>query len=93
MPSSTIMVPPKTWTLITSNNVSSLSFQNVGDAPMRIKGAVGAVAPTDATGSLMYLRDQGEQNVLLSELFPGVTGANRVYVWSKSGTRVAASHA
>lgn len=66
------------WTLITPDNVTALTFQNVNNFPIRIWGTVGAVAPSGVAG-LLYDGGQGERNVAMADLFPGLAGANRVY--------------
>jgi hypothetical protein len=90
---STVSLAPGTWVELTAGDVTNITFQNVGDDDILVKAAVGAVAPADASGSFKYLPAQGEVNGAIAELFPGIAGANRVYAWSESGTRVAVSHA
>lgn len=89
----TISLTAGAWTQLTDANVPSITFQNVGSNHIVIKATVGAVAPTNATGSIRYNPGQGERNVLLSDLFPGVIGANRVYAYSDAITPVVVSHA
>ena len=78
-----ISVPANTWTLLTDTNVTALTFQ-VGPqvvSTIFIAGTVGAVPPANRENSLRYNSLEGEINVALSDLFPGVSGANRVYAW------------
>ncbi len=86
-----VEVPAKTWTELTNTDVTEITFQ-VGD-PVHIVGTVGATPPTSVGGSIRYPEGTGERNVALSELFPGVSGATRVYAWSFSGSAVTVSHA
>ena len=53
---------------------------------------MGASAPTDDDGAVRYNPGQGERNVSLSDLFPGVA-ATRVYAYAPSGAEVMVSHA
>ena len=89
----TINIPAATWTQITDGNVTAMTFQNISGNFVLVKGTVGATAPTDLAGSLRYNPGQGERNVLLADLFPGISGANRVYVFADSGAQVAVSNA
>lgn len=74
-----IKLAANTWTLLTDANVTNVTFQNVSQNYVWIKATVGATAPTSIAGAVRYEFGEGEANVLLSDLFPGVSGANRVY--------------
>jgi len=89
----TINIAAATWTQLTDANVTSITFQNISGHYVLVKGTVGAVAPTDLSGAVRYNPGQGERNVALTDLFPGVSGANRVYAWSQDGAQVVVSHA
>ncbi len=89
----TVNLPAATWTQITDANVTSITFQNISGSDIRVKGTVGAVAPTDLLGALLYMPYQGERNSAMLDLFPGVAGANRVYAFSVNGGSVAVSNA
>ena len=89
----TINVPANTWTQITDGNVSSITFQNIGGDFVRIRCTNGTTAPTDTLGALRYNPGQGERNVSLSDLAPGVSGANRVWAFSPAGGLVVVSNA
>lgn len=80
------------WTQLTDANVTSITFQNIGDYFCRIKGTTDATEPTDASGSIRYNPGQGERNVALSDLFPGIA-AVRVWAYSDQGISVMVSHA
>lgn len=82
-----------TWTQLTDANITTITFQNISGNFVLIKGTVGAVAPTDLSGAIRYNPGQGERNVALSDLFPGVLGANRVYAYAVDGAAVVVSHA
>jgi len=89
----TISIPAATWTQITNADISSITFQNVGTNYMLVKGTTSAVAPTNTDGSLRYNPGQGEKNVYLIDLFPGISGVDRAWCYSPDGTSVAVSHA
>lgn len=86
-------VAAATWTQLTDANITTITFQNISGNFVLIKGTVGAVAPTDLSGAIRYNPGQGERNVALSDLFPGVAGANRVYAYAVDGASVVVSHA
>lgn len=74
------------WVMVTDANVSSVTFQNLTQGGMFISATNGLTAPTNDDGAISYGSGQGERNVLLSDLFPGVTGANRLWARIASGT-------
>jgi hypothetical protein len=79
------------WTQLTDADVSSITFQNIGSYHIFVKGTATATAPTDATGAIRYNPGQGERNVSLSDLFPGISAA-RVYAYSDDAVSVMVSH-
>ena len=89
----TVNIPANTWTQITDANVAALTFQNISGNFVRVKGTAGTTAPTDLAGSLRYNPGQGERNVDLADLFPGVAGVNRLWVFATDGAQVVVSNA
>jgi len=90
----TVAVPANTWTQITNANATSISFQNVSAGyTVSIKGTVGATPPSNFEGAIQYPPGQRETNIALSNLFPGVSGANRIYVWCSNEAQVSVNHA
>lgn len=93
----TDIVAAGAWTEITDADVTNITF--FVDAPngrnsVYIKATVGASAPTDLDGAIRYTDGQGERNVALTDLFPGISGANRVYAYpTDTIARVFVSHA
>lgn len=82
------------WTLLTNNDVTALRVANLGVEPVWLEAAVGAVPPTDTLGALP-LRP-GEilaADLTLAQLFPGIAGANRVYVYCPVASKMSVSHA
>ena len=93
MPRNTdIPLPTATWTQLTDADVTSITFQNKSGDYILVKGTVGASAPSDDDGAVRYNPGQGERNVSLSDLFPGVA-ATRVYAYAPTGAEVMVSHA
>lgn len=92
-----IVIAADTWTLLTNSDVSNITFQVLGQNFIYLKATVGAVAPTDTTGAIIYDFREGEANASLADLFPGITGANRVYAYpgneSGGAAKVMVSHA
>ena len=90
----TVAVSARTWTQLTNSDVSALRVQNLNGYPIEIMGTVGAVAPTSDAGALVLAAGQAiAADLTLAQLFPGVSGANRVYAFSDIATTVSVSHA
>lgn len=87
-----IVLPAAVWTELTNANVTSVTFQNKSGNYILVKGAATATAPTDDNGAVRYNPGQGERNVALSDLFPGISAA-RVYAYAPDGAEVMVSHA
>lgn len=89
-----VHLPKKTWVLLTSGDVTALRVKEKFGFPVKLKATVGPVAPTNDTGSVDLLGYEGmATDVTLAQLFPGVTGANRVYGYCDYATVVSVSHA
>ena len=88
----TLTVPANTWTLITSNDVSALTFHNQSFYTLQVKGTIGAVTPANFEASVEYGPGQGEINSVLADLWPGIA-ATRVYVFCTNIAKVMVSHA
>tara|TARA_R110000868_G_scaffold186079_2_gene428279 strand:- start:335 stop:619 length:285 start_codon:yes stop_codon:yes gene_type:complete len=89
----TITVPAATWTQLTDADITSITFQNVGSNHIVIKATTDATAPTTTTGGFRYNPGQGERNVALSDLFPGIAARDRLWCYSIDSTSVVVSHA
>lgn len=94
MPQNTnINIPALTWTLLTNADVSSARVQNVSGYRIKIQGTVGAVAPTSDEGSIFLMPSQGfNAEISLSDIFPGVSGVNRLYAFCETAVPVSVSH-
>jgi len=90
----TISCPAATWTQVTDANVTALRVTNVSGHQVWLQGAAGAVAPTTLRGAvplLPYLTWAADLTV--ADMFPGISGANRVYVYAEVAAQVSVSHA
>ena len=88
-----IVVAAKTWTEITSGDVTSITFQNKSPAtPMQVQATAGSVEPPDVEG-VLYTAGAGEFGLSIGSAFPGVMGANRVWVYANQQIEVFVSHA
>jgi hypothetical protein len=86
-----VVLPIAAWTQLTNADVNAITFQNKSGNFILVKGTAGATAPTDDNGAVRYNPGQGERNVSLSDLFPGIA-ATRVYAYAPSGAEVMVSH-
>lgn len=89
----TTSIAANTWTQLTDANVTAITFQNVSGDYVLIRATNGTTAPTNIAGALRYNPGQGERNVALSDLSPGITGANRVWAFAPAGAQMVVSHA
>ena len=89
----TITSPAGAWTMLTDTDVTSITFQNTSSQFVIIKGTTGTTAPTTKDGSLRYNPGQGERAVALTDLFPGLAGIKRLWVFSNDTASVVVSHA
>ena len=88
----TIPLTQGQWTQLTDADVSSITFQNTGGYHILIKGTTDATAPTSAAGAIRANPGQGELNVLMADLFPGIA-AKRLWALSSQAVGVFVSHA
>ena len=88
----TITVPARTWTQLTDADITAITFQNIGSNYILIKATTDASAPTTSAGGIRYNPGQGERNVALSDLFPGIAG-KRIWAYAEDAASVVVSHA
>ena len=89
----TIAVPAATWTQLTDADITSITFQNIGSNHILVKATTDGTAPTDYAGAIRYNPGQGERNVAISDLFPGLAGRDRLWAYATEATQVVVSHA
>lgn len=90
----TIILPQGVWTQLTNANASALRVQNLGGYTLQLQATVGAVPPSDISGAVVLRSGETlSADLTLAQLWPGVTGANRVYAISDVVAPVSVSHA
>ena len=89
----TITVPAGAWTQLTDADITSITFQNIGSNHFLVKATTDGTAPTNYAGAIRYNPGQGERNVALSDLFPGLAGRDRLWAYATDATQVVVSHA
>lgn len=90
----TLDIPANDSKEITNADATELTFQNVGESVLWLIGTVGSNKPANNDGGYRYLPGQGELKVVLAELFLGVPGVNRVWVYSQGAPgKATSSHA
>jgi hypothetical protein len=88
----TIEIPPGAWTLITDTDAARIMFQNVGGAPIYVQGSVGVTPPAALDGGWLYHPGFGQPLASLADLFPGISGANRVWARAVVTSAVEVQH-
>lgn len=88
----TVIIPAATWTLLTSADMNRVTFQNVGSNVALIKATTDATPPANTDGAYKYKPESGEIGTFLTDMFPGIAGADRVWAYSESGTSIVVSY-
>lgn len=94
MPQNTSIGIEAAWQLLTDANVTEATFQVIGSGAIYVIGTNGTTPPSASALGLLYRPGEGEAKRLLADMFPGVSGANRL--WAKSAStnsQVFVSHA
>lgn len=89
----TIPVIKDDWVMLTNGDVTEVTFQNIGGSFVLLKATSGTTKPTSTGGAFRYNPGQGERKGVLADIFPGVSGANRVWAWAPAASQVVISHA
>jgi hypothetical protein len=90
----TITCAAGTWTLLTDTNITALRVVNMGVEGVWLQATAGTTPPTTTDGALPLLPNQIlAADLELSQVFPGVAGANRVYALTAVETKLSVSHA
>lgn len=94
MPQNTTLPVTTQWELITDTNVTEVTFQAIGVTPVLILGTNGTTRPDADAYGIAYRPGEGEAKRTLADLFPGVSGVNRLWARTEVGSgRVFVSHA
>lgn len=89
----TVSLAANTWTQLTNADITSITFQNIGEYAILVKATTDETAPTTDSGAIRYNPGQGERNVSLSDMFPGLGSRDRLWAFCAQATRVVVSHA
>lgn len=95
MPRNTkLTLPEGEWTELTSGDVASISFEVISGAQVMIAATTGGTEPTGDFAEWFYPCGTGARNEALSDLFPGLPIAKRVWARSAAGLgAISVSHA
>ena len=85
--------PVRQWIELTTADATNVTFQNIGNYTVYVKGTVGATAPIDANGALEFPPAAQAVSYPLSTIFPGISGVNRLWAYADAETYVTISHA
>lgn len=93
----TVTLPAGTWTRLTegSTDITVATIQIVGGINgVYVKATTDGTAPTTNDGAYFYEVKSGEKELTMSEMFPGLTGADVLWGLSPWGVGyVTVSHA
>lgn len=78
----TVDIPADTWTQLTANDVTNITFQVTGGSEVWVKATTDTTTPTSQDDVLVYAYGNGETNVAMSALFAGLALADRVWAYS-----------
>ena len=90
----TLTIQPATWTLITDSDVSAARWVNTGPTTVWITATTDTTAPTSNAAAIPYHPGFGESaDRLLSDIWPGLTGRDRLWAYCDVLGQVSISHA
>lgn len=94
----TVTIPARVWTQVTASAVTALRVQNLGPYTVEVQATAAETAPTndDAGGAGAFELAAGfalAADRPLSDIWPGVTGAARIWVRCAAVAKVSVSHA
>lgn len=89
----TIETPSEQFIALTADGISAARVQNTGGNVMYIQASTGG-EPASTAGAIT-LNPGGilPASLTLADLFPGVTGASRLYAFSLGAGKASVSHA
>lgn len=85
--------PVRRWIELTTADTLFVSFQNIGNSTVYLKGTTGATAPINADGALEFPPASQALSYNLTDMFPGILGVKRLWAYADSETYVTISHA
>lgn len=81
------------WTQLTDADVSAITFVNRSEYSILVKATTDTTTPTTFAGAVPYGPSMGEANKSMSDLFPGLSGADRLWAYCEYAATVMVSHA
>lgn len=89
-----VAISPNAWTELTDSDVTAITAQNLHDFQYVWLKATSGSAPTDHDGAIALPAGQMFVNETLEDLWPGATGAVRVFAMAQAlDDHVMVSHA
>ena len=89
-----VTIPATTWTQLTNANATAIRVQSVSGTEIMLQATNGTTAPTTLLGVIVLPGgDVLAADLPIAQLWPGVTGANRVWAFSSPASVVSVSHA
>lgn len=84
---------PGEWNELTANDVTNITFQNLSQYDMWVLATTASAPTGPKTDGKLWGPGTGEKNAALSDLWPGITGADRVFAYADHAIQVSVSHA
>jgi hypothetical protein len=90
----TIAVARGIWTQLTNANATAIRVQNLDNTPLMLLATSDSTMPTNDGGAIiLHSKETLAADMTLAQLWPGVTGAARVWAKSSQAANVSVSHA
>ena len=89
-----VAIPAITWTQLTNANATAIRVQSVSGSEMTLQATNGVTAPTTQVGAIVLAGVAVlAADLTIAQLWPGVTGANRVWAFATAASVASVSHA
>jgi hypothetical protein len=89
-----VAIPALTWTQLTNANATAIRVQSVILSEMTLQATNGVTAPTTQVGAIVLAGGAVlAADLTIAQLWPGVTGANRVWAFATAASVASVSHA
>jgi len=89
-----VAIPALTWTQLTNANATAIRVQSVILSEMTLQATNGITAPTTQVGVIVLAGGAVlAADLTIAQLWPGVTGANRVWAFARTPSVASVSHA
>jgi hypothetical protein len=89
-----VTIPALTWTQLTNANATAIRVQSVILSEVTLQATNGVTAPTTQVGVIVLAGGAVlAADLTIAQLWPGVTGANRVWAFARTPSVASVSHA